>query len=347
MKKILFPPEHIQRPLPMNFHGDDASLFQTKASVSWEMYYQQLNQVTVNTELFVKQRIKILPISFGHPWQGKRYNGLPYLVKTTIKDLIRKKKPVDEAIWVLDQFSTGGYYHWLTEILPRIWSSQSLGLPSDLPFYFPEFFFTKWNFGRELLAPFNINSIPYEKNQLLKIRKMHFVSQAGGPLSFQSVPLKGAIKVLKDYYYDEDYQPVSTKIYISRNRGSKRCLLNEDDLLPVIEKGGFQVVYTEELSIKEQINIFSRAEVLMSIHGAGLTNMVFMEEGRAVVEIRNKSTDHMVNCFLALADTVGLEYNYLLGDMIPQLGEHREIDYSMELELEKLRIFLKELSGIR
>jgi capsular polysaccharide biosynthesis protein len=340
MRKIIFPSELIQRPLPKNIDDHYVSLFQTHSFESWEMYYEQLTDVTVNTELFVKHMIKILPISFGHPWQGKRYNGLPYLVKTTIKDLLRKGKSIDEAIWVLDQFSTGGYYHWLTEILPRIWSSQRLDLSSDMPFYFPEFFFTKWNFGHDLLAPFSLNYSHYEKHQLLKIRKMHFVSQAGGPLSFQSKPLKGAMKVLQGYYFEEDYDFPYVKVYISRNRGTKRCLMNENELLPLIQNAGFHVIHSEKLTIKDQVNIFSRVNTIMSIHGAGLTNMVFMPEGGSVIEIRNRSMDHMVNCFLALADTMGHEYRYLLGDKVPQEEEIREIDYSMKLGIVDFEKFL-------
>jgi hypothetical protein len=336
IKKIIYESERITRPLPKNFHEEDAVLFYPRPHNSWPIYYDVFNHVTANTELFVKNRIKILPISFGDAWQEGKYNKPLYLLKTTVKDLLRKRVRVAEAVWVLDQFSTGGYYHWLTEILPRIWIAQEQGILTR-PLYFPHYFFTKWDFGHQLLSPFKLDYRLYAENELLKIEKMHFVSQPSGPLSFQSVPLIGARDVLLGYYYDADFKSSYSKIYVSRNRGSKRRLLNEHELLPIIERSGYQIVYTEEMSIKEQINLFARAKEVLTIHGAGLTNMIFMPKNSRVIEIRNKSTDHMVNCFLALADTVNHDYRYVLGDMIPQQGELREIDYSLSVSPSELK----------
>ena len=42
---------------------------------------------------------------------------------------------------------------------------------------------------------------------------------------------------------------------------------------------GFETVYTEELSFAEQVRLFSETRCLVSIHGAGLTNLMFMPPG--------------------------------------------------------------------
>jgi hypothetical protein len=45
----------------------------------------------------------------------------------------------------------------------------------------------------------------------------------------------------------------------------------------------FQTIYAEDLSFEQQVKICSRARHLVSNHGAGLTNMLFMPQGASVL----------------------------------------------------------------
>jgi capsular polysaccharide biosynthesis protein len=334
-KEELFKEIRFRRPLPSNFHSGDEKLFWTNEQTAWPIYYDTLANVTINHELFIKHNLsKILPISFGHPWQNDQYNNIKYLIKNGIKDIFRPTIKLDEVVWFLDQFSTGGYYHWLTEILPRLWIANEVkNIPKDIPIYIPEYFFTKWNFGDALLKPFGRKYFKYGPGDLLKVKNLHFISQSGGPLNFQPTPLKGANKVLLDYYYQSDFPSSYEKIYISRNKGKKRLLMNEDEIIPILQRHGYKIIYTEEMSISDQINIFSRVKSLISIHGAGLTNMVFMPEGAKILEIRNPLPDHMNNCFLSLADTMGHNYYYFLAKVQRRQGEQRDIDCSLIVDI--------------
>ncbi len=60
----------------------------------------------------------------------------------------------------------------------------------------------------------------------------------------------------------------------------------------------------------EQIHLFNSVKWLVSIHGAGLTNMIFMNKGCHILELRNKD-DKDNNCYFSLASAVGLNYYYL------------------------------------
>jgi len=343
--KVLFEKIKFQRPRPLNYSSVDNELFRTHEQSAWPIYYDVLHNVSINHELFVKRNLKILPLSFGHPWQNEKYNTPFYLLKNGVKNLLRKDVKVDSVLWILDQFSTGGYYHWFTEILPRLWVANEVQeLPLDIPIYLPEYFFHKWSFGPDLLRPFKREYRKFKPSNLLKVSNMHFISQPGGPLAFQPKPLMSSTKVLLDYYYRSDYKNGCDKIYISRNRGNKRLLTNEAAILPNLKKRGFKIVYTEELNVEEQINLFSRAKVLVSIHGAGMTNMVFMKSNSIILEIRNPLPDHMNNCFLALADTLGHRYHYFLGSMKQKRNEKRPIDYSLSVDVESFESSLDKLN---
>ena len=65
------------------------------------------------------------------------------------------------------------------------------------------------------------------------------------------------------------------KIYIARKKGGWRSVLNESDLLPHLLEEGFEVLNAEQLTFREQIHLFTEATLIVGLHGAGLTNILY------------------------------------------------------------------------
>jgi capsular polysaccharide biosynthesis protein len=65
----------------------------------------------------------------------------------------------------------------------------------------------------------------------------------------------------------------------------------------------------EDHPFEEQVRIAAATKYLVSNHGAGLTNMLFMPEGGRVLELRRES-ERERNCFFNLATTARLGYYY-------------------------------------
>jgi capsular polysaccharide biosynthesis protein len=99
------------------------------------------------------------------------------------------------------------------------------------------------------------------------------------------------------------------RLYISRRAAGKRRIVNEDEIAPILSRFGFDTVRTEELSFEQQVRICSRARYVVSNHGAGLTNTLFMRDGGSVLELRHQ-TDRINNCFFTLASALELKYFY-------------------------------------
>ena len=79
---------------------------------------------------------------------------------------------------------------------------------------------------------------------------------------------------------------------------------------------GFRVIQASKLSLREQIRLFSRATILVSAHGAGLANLLFMKRNSIVIEMH---CNDMVNWSLRrLASSVGLRYGCLVGSVAVQ-----------------------------
>lgn len=73
--------------------------------------------------------------------------------------------------------------------------------------------------------------------------------------------------------------PAPQRIYVSRNRGKTRRLLNEASVIDIVQGHGFETVYPETMSFVEQVATFRAAEIVVGNYGANLTNVVFAPRG--------------------------------------------------------------------
>jgi len=99
------------------------------------------------------------------------------------------------------------------------------------------------------------------------------------------------------------------RVYLSRKGVRRRRIVNEPDLVDALERRGFDTVQSERLAFDEQLELFSETSVLVSAHGAGLANQVFMPPGGTVVEIQPPSPGYTpAVLYWSLASTVGHRY---------------------------------------
>jgi capsular polysaccharide biosynthesis protein len=76
-----------------------------------------------------------------------------------------------------------------------------------------------------------------------------------------------------------------------------------------LEKYDFQVIFFEDYNMKQQIEISYHARNLILLHGANLTNVLYMQPGGNVIEFR-KRNETKNNYYYALADSVNCNYYY-------------------------------------
>jgi hypothetical protein len=119
------------------------------------------------------------------------------------------------------------------------------------------------------------------------------------------------------------------RVFISRRLRPTRPLLNEAECVEVLERYGFEVVCTETLTLREELSLFADAEVVVGVHGAGLTNLLFCN--RACVAIELFPNGYSDQWFTEVAAARGLTYGSLTGDPTPSRGL-RPLHYHLKLD---------------
>lgn len=110
----------------------------------------------------------------------------------------------------------------------------------------------------------------------------------------------------------------------------------------MLAQHGYDVVRPEILTVREQIDLFSRASHIVGASGAAMTNMLYAAPGAHVVTIYN---GHFVGgggdlYFDALAQACGHQFKAVHG--IPALARDGErlIDADIRVDVDSLRALI-------
>jgi capsular polysaccharide biosynthesis protein len=74
-----------------------------------------------------------------------------------------------------------------------------------------------------------------------------------------------------------------TRIYVKRN--GTRGIVNDAAIDGVLDKHQFVPVMMEDLTVTQQIDLFSQADMVVATHGAALANLIFCPPGTRVLEL--------------------------------------------------------------
>ncbi|WP_196223227.1 DUF563 domain-containing protein [Roseibium sp. RKSG952] len=99
---------------------------------------------------------------------------------------------------------------------------------------------------------------------------------------------QGGDRISTAYKAAYNIKPCKTpwrKVYVARDDAKIRRIQNEQDLWQRLEPLGFERIIPGTMSHAEQVRLFDEAKVIVGAHGAGLTNLLFTQEGGQVVEL--------------------------------------------------------------
>jgi capsular polysaccharide biosynthesis protein len=102
------------------------------------------------------------------------------------------------------------------------------------------------------------------------------------------------------------------RILVSRSDATHRKLEDEDELFAALQGEGFERIRPAEFGYLEQVATFRAAEIVVGMHGAGLTSIGFCRPGTHVFEI--VPPDYLNGCFRSLAMLRSLRHAWFVTD---------------------------------
>jgi len=297
----------VHRRTPANLADDDRGLYEHEFEKSFE------------PTVIIKGSWDSTPdgmlLIAGKPWPEPRwFQGKNVTWKARVKGFgawstYRKSKwlPTKPALVVTDQFSNG-FFHWVADALPKLWwLRQHL---SDVVLVLPSFA-DRFLYMRQSLDLWpEIETIVVPPSRRLRLNEVSLVPALAPTGNFRPELMRGLANAWRDRVRA---QPASKLTYVSRSKAPWRKIRNEEKVWMVLQTLGFERVFLEELTFAEQVKWAAESRVLISNHGAGLTNLMFMNSHTKVLEIRLRG-DSANNCYFSLASAVGVDYYYLLAE---------------------------------
>ena len=214
------------------------------------------------------------------------------------------------------------YGHWLFDSISRLLIILKKKKLKDFDYlYVPSY---RYNFQKETLRYLNISSkkiISSEKNKYIEGNEIictnhpfdHRFNKISKSITkiirntFLKFGKKSKIKNYKKIYIERDYSKLNLKGDLFKYK-DRRILINNNEVKNYLKKKGFKIYKFNSLSFADQINIFSKANIIISMYGAELSNLVFCKKGTKVIEIKN---DKKLNDFKNISKLCGLKHTQI------------------------------------
>ncbi len=227
-------------------------------------------------------------------------------------------------------YANDNYFHWLTAVLPRMHLAQKAGWHEPDHYLLPDQAFPFQSDTLDLLG------VPRDVRVASSKKASHLAADAIIATTHprpvvQNVPA-WIVDWLREAFLDKaSFEHEHSLVYIGRRDATKRRLLNEEECFGgVLEPMGFKEYKLGNMSVAGQIGLFARADVIVAIHGAALTNLAFCRPGTTVLELF--AEPWRLRMFENIARVRGLNYGAIV---VPDEsgGSSKDPDFTVSPEM--------------
>ncbi|MDR3400922.1 MAG: glycosyltransferase family 61 protein [Chthoniobacter sp.] len=234
-------------------------------------------------------------------------------------------------------FSTGNYYHWMFEALPRLELLRQAGV--DLGTI--DWFIVNDTANQFVQPSLAALGIPEAKLRVTRDGLAWRCEELLVPsMPCQTNPSRWVCEYLRQHFWPSvPHAPKCERLFVSRAPGAKRRVTNESEVEALLVLRGFRKIYLESCSLAEQVALFANAEAIVAAHGASMANLVFCAPRTKVIEIFDP--EYVNPCYWGVAQQVDLDYGYLLGE-----GEFTGVVQNMARVGDDIRVSLPRLESL-
>lgn len=316
MEQVVYPIKTVSPQLPLNYDEakaffEDGLIYQTR-----KVFKKELTNIFIFSDGLIYNNLSLLPESsiYLHKEWIERHPPKYFpirILKDLVKGRIRILPSKEKYLSLFDKWSSN-HYHFHVDVLPRLLFLDKSEI-SQLILILPDTdYFRKSIQGILNLFNFSFKGILFIKpNKRMFVKKCLFISKTADP----GTSHPDLILELKKRLNTTKVEKINTpkRIYITRKNAHFRILLNEEEVERVLVKEyDFKAIDFADFSIQEQAHLAANAEVIIGMHGAGLTNLFHMPKGADILEFRRDGIHHN-HCYWHLASALGINYSIVLG----------------------------------
>lgn len=304
----------IERSLPENYVKGELDFCAKEFSYKTQnVELLEVDDCFVSDKGFVYQGyFTINESSLLDPKRYTDYFTLKHFVKKVLFRKKRKTDPQKKYLLVFDEWSHT-HYHWFCDLLPRIYAVKDT--LKDYCLLLPGHSSYIKEVGLASLEALGLKPGEFEfinERELVHVKNLSIVTHSCIPGYINDELIKGLRNLFWEKTNVNTTENSNRKIYISRGKAKYRKVLNEEDVISLMRSFNYEILYYEDMSLTEQIEATANSKSVVSIHGAGLTNILFLPTQSSVLEFKRDRIYHN-QCFWHLASALGHRYYYLFG----------------------------------
>jgi capsular polysaccharide biosynthesis protein len=256
---------------------------------------------------------------------------------------------IEEGIMLIAGCSYN-YSHFQTEVLAKLCLINQFDKYNNIPILIDEICLSTPQLREELeILNTGHKIISIKKGSCYNVKKLIYISDlAIYPFQIKSgYLLKNkdcvindlGIKLLNERLAVKG--DITRKIFISRRNANNPRLENQNIIEQIFAENGYEIVFPEIMSFKDQLKLFSEAEYLAGVYGSGFTNIIFTNKNTKIICIQPKEIEWP--WFSNLAGILGQKC-YFLDAKLSEETPFRYYQNTFKLDEEFLREFLKQFS---
>lgn len=218
---------------------------------------------------------------------------------------------IDGKVMVLaTPYAQFNYYHWMMELISRveILLDGNSKMLDEIDYFYVNS--TAINYQRETLRALGV---PSEKiidgiwHPHVCAKELVVTSRTRNGMNCFFRP--ETVSFIRGLFETEFQKQKTRRVYLNRKNVLQRKILNEDQLEAMLHTYGFESISPDSMSVSQQAKLLSSCEMVVSAHGASLTNLVFCNEGAKVLELFQR--DNVNPMYWGLSNILKLDYRYL------------------------------------
>ena len=254
-------------------------------------------------------------------------------------------KKIEGTVAYLSNTKPQNYGHWLIYTLPMLEAYWKIFKREEIDYYYIGGSLAPWR--KEALIALGIDASRVLTEPVIPDRAitcgLNRKLQNGG----HKYPSIFSFRFIRNLFIPVDKSTSASKgypkrIYIKRGQVKHREVINDDEVAKFLESIGFESLMMQGRTIREQAEIFSNAEAVISVSGSALSNLLFISDKTTVIEL--VPYKYLDGFFYALASYAGANYFHMIGEKIE--GNRLRPHYSnLLVNIEKLKKICK-LAGL-